>query len=182
MFSDLPQHLLGLPVLTILPPWGTAVARWGKPDENRGRPPPKALHGQRLGVHQGQLHTYPNGRLRNDARSREVNYAIGGLLEDGLIPGRDDPRSEAIARFRAQVVADAGRLLCIVTVADALDVHHDINKWMIPGQVAWQFTELEPLAEPILLSGLQGVWRLTHQRRTVALMMDAAKRERTRTA
>ncbi len=190
--SDLPRELLGLPVLTVLPPWGTAIARWGKGYENRGRPPPASYKGKRLGIHQGQLGTYPDGRLRSDERARAVSSAIAGLISEGLIPTPKDNRVDEIMRARAQVVADAGRLLAIATVADALEVDHDhavslwetpgrhveLDPWMIPGQVAWRLTDLEPLTEPILLSGLQGIWRLTHERRLAALQAQEKRATR----
>lgn len=188
--SDLPRELLGLPVLTVLPPWGTAIARWGKGYENRGRPPPASYKGTRLGIHQGQLAIQHDGRLRNDARTREVGAAIGHLISRGLYPFYDakNPGLRAVE----QVVADAGRLLAIATVADALEVDHDhavslwetpgrhveLDPWMIPGQVAWRLTDLEPLNEPILLSGLQGIWRLTHERRLAALQAQEKRATR----
>ena len=48
----------------------------------------------------------------------------------------------------------------------------------IPGQVAWRLTDLEPLNEPILLSGLQGIWRLTHERRLAALQAQEKRATR----
>lgn len=189
MTSDLPQHLIGLPTLTILPPWGTAVARWGKSDENRGRPPPESLRGKRLCIHQGQIDLLANGAPSQNKRTRDAWDSFTALFARGLLPGDFNDAS----RHWQQIVTDAGHLLAIVTVADALQIHpncaismwtgrrSDLSPWMIPGQIAWHFTELEPLAEPILLSGLQGVWRLTHERRIAALMMEAAKRNRART-
>ncbi|HEY1179400.1 MAG TPA: hypothetical protein VGF17_24860, partial [Phytomonospora sp.] len=180
MSSDLPQHLIGLPVLTILPPWGTCVARWEKRHENRGGPPPRAYEGKRLGIHQGKMDFLPDGRLRANARMQEVDATIGDLVRERRI---DIPGEDALA----QVIADASMLLAFVTVADALQVHHDhavslwrnpgrkvdIDKWMVPGQVAWHFTEREALSAPILLSGLQGIWRITHERREAALQAQA---------
>ena len=46
------------------------------------------------------------------------------------------------------------------------------------GQVAWRLTDLEPLTEPILLSGLQGIWRLTHERRLAALQAQEKRATR----
>lgn len=171
--SDLPVYLLGLPVLTVLPPWGTAIARWGKGDENRGRPPPESYKGKRLGIHQGQITLKRDGTLANTSAMRDMTQEIASLQDDNLAP------SDAVE----QVFRDAGRLLTIATLADALAVHDDhavslwanpgkrvdLSTWMVPGQVAWRLADHEPLDTPILLSGLQGIWRITHERRIAAL-------------
>ena len=43
-----PADLRGLPTLTVLPPWGSSIARWGKPWENRPMPPPRSIRGRPL--------------------------------------------------------------------------------------------------------------------------------------
>ncbi len=164
MSNPIPADLLGMFALTMRAPWGTAIGRWGKPDENRDWKPWPAVLGQRIGIHQGGVPTVRGGLARNAAGSA-VSASLLGLRDAGLLP----VDIEAATR---QILADAGKLIATAVVSDCAEVFQDhavsmwqhpgrkIDKgpWMIAGGFAWHLTDLEPLDKPIALSGIQKLW------------------------
>ena len=110
MSNSIPADLLGMFALTMRAPWGTAIGRWGKPDENRDWKPWPAVLGQRIGIHQGGVPTVRGGLARNAAGSA-VSASLLGLRDAGLLP----VDIEAATR---QILADAGKLIATAVVSD----------------------------------------------------------------
>ena len=65
--------------LTLTPPWGTAIMRFGKFIENRMWAPPAALLGQRFAIHQGKT-------LDEDALDDLIDMCPGFPEEEAIQP------------------------------------------------------------------------------------------------
>lgn len=163
----IPAELLGMPALTMLPPWGTAIARWGKSWENRGWKPAPKLIGKRICIHQGALQLRKDGTLARDIGGREVQRALGRISSIVALP------SSALD----QVLADAGSIIATALLADCVSVlpktaislfadpgrEIERSPWMMVGGYAWHLTDIK-LCKPLKINGLQKVWTVHEHR------------------
>lgn len=171
MSTTIPADLLGMYALTMKAPWGTAIARWGKGDENRDWRPWPAVLGQRIGIHQGAVPTRQDGSLSRNVAGEAVSSTLFDLRAAGLLPG-------TIEEAQRQVLADAGKLIATAVVSDFFSVYDDhatsqwaspgkkvdLTPWMIPGGFAWTLTDKQVLDVPIALSGIQKLWVIGPER------------------
>lgn len=130
--------------LTLIQPWGHAIAHLGKWIENRGWCPPRSALGARICIHAGakcdrdsidMLRTHGHVVPQvPDARAIVATTVIGGWVRD--------PRcySETLTRL------EAARALA--------------SEWYVPGQVAWVLRDTIPLSTPIPCKGALGLWHV----------------------
>lgn len=171
----MPQaDLSGLPVLTVLPPWGSAIARWGKPWENRPMPPPRTIRGKRLVIHQGVLPLTARGKVCASPAGQRFAAALARVA---ALSG------QAEAALLDQLRADEGRVLCTVIVQAWAGIEPGgttaiiaeppfwrvadpvpLDPWMIPDPerrvYAWRLDEMSVVDGGPRLRGQQGIWRM----------------------
>lgn len=171
----IPPDLLGLSALTMTAPYGTAIMRWGKRWENRSWPPPKALAGKRIGIHQSPVPRLRTGEIATGAGGKGILASFNSILDEGLLDGIPGMTPELA---REQFLADGGLLLGTTVLADVVSVYADhavsmwaapgkkidLDPWMIPGGYAFKVAEPELLATPLALSGLQMFWKVSEDR------------------
>jgi len=171
MSTTIPADLLGMYALTMSAPWGTAIARWGKGDENRDWRPWPAVLGQRIGIHQGGVPTRQDGSLSRNVAGDAISNTLLDLRGADLLP-------VTIEEAMRQVLADAGKLIGTAVVSDFVSVHDDHvsscwanpgkrvdrSPWMITGGYAWTLTDRQVLDTPIALSGIQKLWTIGPER------------------
>lgn len=157
--------------LTCYPHWAHSIAWLGKRIENRTRPIPAALVGQRVAIHAGAtLDEVRDARVIGDALRAGPRWALDlaaypHVLLDGPFVGRKgfDPRWR-IPTTRA-IVAVATLCEPFVSAADwradgaRLD---ELPPWADPhARYWWALSEVRPLAEPVpVRRGQLGLWRL----------------------
>ena len=155
-----------LPALTLHAPWAWAVThlpvlRNGKRVENRTRPPPAKLVGQRLALHAGkaspreawELVAEISGEPTPDLASVPHGAVTGVVTLYGWMRGAGDDQ--------ARVTADG--------LPPRLGVHV-FSPWRRTGHVWWLLADVVRLPEPVPARGQLGVWRLP-------TVVDAAVRE-----
>lgn len=165
------SELTDLPVLTVLPPWGSAIARWGKPWENRPNPPPASIRGRPLLIHQGVLPLTRRGAISTSPAGQRFAAGLRMVVE---LTGRTE------AEILAQLREDEARVLCTVTIntwatiapaAARVTLHVPptgepiaLQPWMIPHPdhrvCAWKLEGLSVLDDRPRLRGQQGIWRM----------------------
>ena len=128
--------------LTLIQPWATYIAHYGKDVENRTWPPPRSVWGQRIAIHAG---------LRFDADA----------FPPPLLGDRDGSLWRRMVALRAGDVP-RGAIVATAIVA-GLALQPDVastNPWKVPGQWGWQLLDAVALAEPIPCKGRQGLWEV----------------------
>lgn len=167
-----PADLRGLPTLTVLPPWGSSIARWGKPWENRPMPPPRSIRGRPLAIHQGLLALTTRGQIRATAAGQRLARDLATVAERvGL--------SEAAVLD--QLREDEGRVLCLVVVmvwarlapwlASPMLISMgggqtpvELDPWMHRDPeretYAWGLHDLSVVDGAPRVRGQQGIWRM----------------------
>lgn len=121
--------------LTIRHPWAWLVAHGYKPVENRSKPPPKALIGQRVAIHASR-------RLDDDARD-------SALVSPHFDRNPDEFMKSLVSTFGC--ILGTAVLTGHVTASD--------SPWFT-GPYGWLFADPIVLAEPIPAKGALGFWRL----------------------
>lgn len=136
--------------LTLWRPWDTAILRLGKPVENRDRPPPAKLIGQRFALHSGKkfdmdgaatifLLAHKEGFSREVirvalARSEALDSVILGTVKLARVISRDRPQLGA---------------------PDPL-----ASSPYFFGDYGWVCEDVFALPEPVPCKGAQGLWSL----------------------
>ena len=127
--------------LTVLQPFATAIARFGKNVENRTWWPDRRLPvGGWLAIHAG-------GRDYAGADSDEFRRWLGGLV------GRYFPPGYLAALPHGAIVA-------VAHVEAISDPRAKASPWAIAGQEQWRFGCVFDLVEPVPCKGAQGLWRV----------------------
>lgn len=122
--------------ITVHQPWATAIARYGKPVENRGWRPPAGLIGRTLAIHAGKQWMPPG-----------VGYPAATL----------PPYDPAI--YPAGVVLAVARLAWVCTAGYFGDPC-ECGPWAVDGECHWRLEAVRPLPEPVLCRGFQKLWTL----------------------
>lgn len=134
---------------TVWPEWAACMVLHGKRIENRPRPLPRSLWGQRIALHAG---AHVGGRPGRPAR-REAQQALRSTGLTWL----------EIDRALRWADLNAGKLYATVRVGEPLswrEVPPAQSFWCVKGQVwnpLYDFRELKPPEGPI--RGKQGYWR-----------------------
>ncbi len=121
--------------ITLIQPWATCIAWYGKRIENRSWAPPASLIGQRIALHAG--------------RKTDWN-ALAELHRDGIPINTGELVSGAIVAI--------GTLKGVVTGVDRVPAHQWY--WWC-GPVGWVLSDVQPLQQPVPCRGAQGLWDLT---------------------
>lgn len=122
--------------ITVHQPWGTAIARYGKPVENRGWRPPARLIGGTLAVHAGKQWMPP-----------------GDIYPAATLPPYDP------------TVYPSGVVLAVVRLAWACAAGYfgdpcECGPWAARDHYHWRFEDRRELPEPVPCRGFQGLWTL----------------------
>jgi hypothetical protein len=145
--------------LTLIQPWATAIACWGKDVENRSWAPPTSLLGQRFAIHAGKGRELDAFALFVRARGIESRGMVFDQLPSGAVV--------ATVRLAATVkVFDEGPLRGVRIMGEAnRDRDRTSNQaamsspWLV-GQWGWVLDEVRLLAEPVPCPGFQRLWNL----------------------
>lgn len=127
--------------LTLIQPWATLVARYGKDVENRSWAPPAWMIGRAVAVHAG---------TRWDA----VGWHSAVLTYGAQLPAYDPERYPG------------GVVVAVATIAGVCRPSHPVTpcgcgRWaVLAGQVHWRLAEVCPLPEPVPCKGALGIWTL----------------------
>lgn len=150
--------------LTVLQPFASAIARFGKDVENRTWLPGARLPvGGWLAIHAG-MRDYPGANL--DAFQVWFAFAAGSHLS----ADDADVAYEAIqvaGAWRDRIVSDRCRsslphaeIVAVAQVAAFSDPAAKASPWAVPGQEQWRFGRVFALPEPVPCKGAQGLWRV----------------------
>lgn len=169
--------------LTVRPPWGSAIARWGKWLENRDRLIPyDSMLGERFAVHQGKRWTAEEASHALTLRIRipfaEVQsiplthdgYPQGVVATTRLLGYIDArPTDEQVNKGHAVRMININRpthtrMVRVVGFTDrrkAHDVAHraSVDMWAI-GPILWLLAETVALDHVIACPGRQGIFNL----------------------
>ena len=127
--------------LTLIQPWATYIAHYGKDVENRTWPPPRSIMGQRIAIHAGK---------RFDA----------GAIPPPLLADRDESLRLKMADLRADDVPRGAIIATAIVSGIALSPTEYGSPWKVPGQWGWQLLDVVALPEPIPCKGRQGLWEV----------------------
>ena len=127
--------LIGVPALTVLNPWGLAIARLGKSPENRGWPPHRGV-----------------GRILIHAGKGDDRAGFDHLTQLGYLPERI---ADELVRSAVVAVADIPK---VCHVGEGGGPCECPPLWAARGQVHWLLDNVVPLPEPVACRGRQGLW------------------------
>jgi len=128
--------------LTVLNPWGQAIAYWGKPIENRTWAPPESLIGDRIAIHAGKMPL-------SGAGLDDVLHTIDELSVDVIHLPEPVTVEWLLARSSAVVcTAIVGR-----------PVRESTSKWFM-GPLGWPLRDIVVMDGPVPCAGAQGLWDL----------------------
>jgi hypothetical protein len=150
--------------LTVLQPFATGIASWGKDVENRTWLPGRRLPvGAWLAIHAGKQN-YP------DADSPEFRdwlaVTAGPFLPADLTDVRVERhvgnRESRWRTVRAGYLAALPRsaVVAVVRVAALSDPAAKASPWAVPGHEQWRVDRVHALAVPVPCKGAQGLWRV----------------------
>lgn len=161
--------------VTLHPHWVHAVAHLGKRIENRNRPIPPALVGQRVAIHAGA--TLPRRLVQWGPRLEEqwirdlATGSCGGtlLVSCGVLAGAGPvtsadygPPRRIVTRAIVATAVLAGEVE--LTVDDRIDGKHGYGwpAWYLPEyRHHWRLADVLTLAQPVpVRRGQLGLWRL----------------------
>jgi hypothetical protein len=117
--------------LTLIRPWGWAIAHGGKDIENRTWKPPANMMGQWLAIHSG----------------KKYDEAAASWIEDLTIT----PPIPEDAEDQSGVIVAVARLAEVRTESPG-------NPWFV-GPVGWVLRDVQPI-DPVPCKGAQGLWPL----------------------
>jgi hypothetical protein len=123
--------------ITVLQPFATAIARYGKRVENRGWRPPAKTTGETLAIHAGKKWMPP-----------------GDTYPQATLPALGDP-----AVYPTSVVLAAARLAWVCT-AGYFGHPCDCGPWAVDGECHWRLEDVRALPEPVPCRGFQKLWAL----------------------
>jgi hypothetical protein len=127
--------------LTVLQPFATGIASWGKDVENRTWLPGRRLTvGAWLAIHAG-------ARDYADADSEAFRRWIGSLADHYFPPG-----------YLAAL--PHGAIVAVARIAAFSDLAAKASPWAVPGNEQWRFDRVYALAAPVPCKGAQGLWRV----------------------
>jgi hypothetical protein len=133
-----------IPVITLWPEWAYAICYLGKRVENRSWKPTRIL-GRRIAIHAGK---HIGGKPSKTAVKSGLEAVH--TMYAGANPGRELNITSAPI-ITSSIVATA-----IVSGCVHSDRH--LLPWGARGQYQWVLNEVVVLAEPIPISGKQGIW------------------------
>lgn len=150
--------------LTCYPHWAHAIAWLGKSLENRQRPLPAALVGQRIAIHAG-------AELDCVHETRVIGDALRGGPRWALELAEHWPTSKIALLVLPRVLGPDGvwrPVMCRVIVATAVvrprepDPDAQLPDWADPhAPYWWALSEVRALAEPVpVRRGQLGLWRV----------------------
>jgi hypothetical protein len=137
--------------LTLIQPWATAIACWGKDVENRSWAPPTSLLGQRFAIHAGKgreldaFALFVRARGIDSAGMQFDNLPRGAVVATALLAGWRNERAHDYGVMRhddARLVLAAGS-----------------SPWFV-GPYGWVLDEVRLLSEPVPCPGHQRLWTL----------------------
>ena len=124
--------------LTLHQPWASLIAVGAKTTETRSWKAPHSLWGELLAIHAGK---------KEDRDFRETDCDVVHFLGADPTP-------------KGSVVAIARLKDCIPTQQSwpgTLEAHfgdYSFGRW------AWRLADVQPLAQPVVMTGQQGLWRI----------------------
>lgn len=130
--------------LTLHRPWAWAIFHGGKAVENRSWKPPRAHIGKRIAIHAGKVY------------DRHAAELVALMLDLDGLPAAAEAEGVIGTALLVGVVGDGMRL---IEGTGGTLTPLDIEPWF-SGPFGWLLDDRRPLAQPILCSGAQGVWRL----------------------
>ena len=140
--------------ITVYQPWASLIAEGLKPYEFRRWQPPRALIGQRIGIHAGTRPVTPMEvkelllELQHDRKGAALRLGAAGYLER-VLAGMSLPRRQVVC---TAVLGDPIRATELPPEwADRERAHYDV--------FAWPMLEVEALMPPEPARGAQGFWR-----------------------
>jgi len=145
-----------LRALTLTQPWAGLVASGIKLIENRPKPPPAVMIGQRFAIH----------------ASREIDqlvfdriYEIDPGLRPELATTREQSRWHQLARIKSAIIG-VGTLLSFAEDLEGLRasgcVSEDQERWYFPPSIGYMLADVRPLERPIPIKGMLGFWTIPH--------------------
>ncbi|HEV2927245.1 MAG TPA: hypothetical protein VGW74_01020 [Propionibacteriaceae bacterium] len=123
--------------ITVLQPFATAIARYGKRVENRGWRPPAAVVGETLAIHAGKKWMPP-----------------GDTYPQSTLPALGDP-----AVYPTSAVLAVARLAAVCT-ASFFGERCDCGPWAVDGECHWWLADVRALPDPVPCKGRQKLWTL----------------------
>lgn len=154
--------------LTLIQPWGTAVARWNKDVENRGWPPPPQLIGQRFAIHAGKTADLDAFALFVSAREIDPT----GMQFDSL------PRGAVVATAQLAghvALTDRGTALKWKPDGDEQVVRRACKSRWLVGEYGWALTDVFALPEPVPCRGFQRLWRLPRDVEALVIAQEGGR-------
>ena len=149
--------------LTVLQPFASAIARFGKNVENRTWLPGARLPvGGWLAIHAG-LRDYP-GAYTVDFRAW-LAFVAGPNLPAEAVSVAESKVSAGTWRERVVLAAylaalPHGAIVAVARVAAFSDPAARASPWAVPEQEPWRFDRVFALPDPVPCKGAQGLWRV----------------------
>ena len=136
-----------IPALTVMQPWGWAIATQGKAVENRGW---RTAYRGPLAIHGGQAYDEA-ARMPGHAAAR-----LRALEAECRAAGGRTPEARHLA------------LGAVLAVAELTGCHQDqpgsqCSEWAADGQWHWQLEDVRPLPEPVPCRGSRQLWAMPPQ-------------------
>lgn len=167
--------------LTVRQPYAHLIAHHGKWVENRSKPPPKAMIGERIAIHAG---------LKLDVAPEELFIFRGGesiqlpAAYPDLPPARELVYGAVIATARIdgwveevphRVATPATEVLTRWGVSAECALEAIRSEWWI-GPFGWVLSEVLPISPPSPCKGALGLWELGRMTdREVAIREEVAR-------
>ena len=152
--------------LTLWPEWAWAICYLDKLVENRGWAPPESLIGQRIAIHAG---AHIGGRKGKFARAEGVEAVLttavhaGWEISEQFVRGHDifvEMRKGApLVEFNPGKIT-TGAIVAHARLAQVREGDPDEHSGWYFGPCGWRIEDVVVLAEPIPMSGAQGLWEL----------------------
>lgn len=136
-------------VISVWQPFASLAALGHKRIETRGYPAPKALIGERIGIASTKV-IKPEQRAAYNDETFQKHYQPLGM-----------PPLEELQHgyLLATVLLHSCDVITEEDLEDVTDEEQAFGWWR-PGRYAWRLRDNEPLADPIRVSGQQGIWNL----------------------
>lgn len=132
--------------LTVLQPFASAIARFGKDVENRTWLPNARLPvGGWLAIHAGKRDFQPGQDADADAFAfrRWFSTLVGNPVASGYL-----------------AALPHGAIVAVAQVAAFSDPAAKASPWAVPGMEQWRFGRVFALPDPVPCKGAQGLWKV----------------------